>query len=54
MKDTERELADCVGAIYQAGAGNGSWLDVGERICRIMDARRALLILGGPGDLATC
>ncbi len=49
MKDTERALADCVGAIYQAGAGNGSWLDVGERICRIMDARRALLILGGPG-----
>ncbi|MFG1278881.1 hypothetical protein [Xanthobacter autotrophicus] len=49
MKDTERELADCVGAIYQAGAGDGSWFDVGERICRIMDARRALLILGGPG-----
>ncbi|MBB3773786.1 hypothetical protein FHS55_004430 [Angulomicrobium tetraedrale] len=49
MKDTERDLADCVGAIYQAGAGDGSWLDVGERICRIMDARRALLVLGGPG-----
>ncbi|MFG1321130.1 hypothetical protein [Xanthobacter autotrophicus] len=49
MKDTERELADCVGAIYQAGAGDGSWFDVGERICRIMDARRALLNLGGPG-----
>ncbi|MDQ0509927.1 PAS domain-containing protein [Ancylobacter amanitiformis] len=49
MKDTERELADCVGAIYQAGAGDGSWLDVGDRICRIMDARRALLVLGGPG-----
>lgn len=49
MKDTERELADCVGAIYQAGAGEGSWLNVGERICRIMDARRALLNLGGPG-----
>ncbi|NMN56397.1 PAS domain-containing protein [Xanthobacter sp. SG618] len=49
MKDTERELADCVGAIYQAGAGDGSWFDVGARICRVMDARRALLILGGPG-----
>lgn len=49
MKDTERELADCVGAIYQAGAGEGSWFDVGERICRIMDARRVLLKLGGPG-----
>ena len=49
MKDTERDLADCVGAIYQAGAGDGSWLDVGERICRIMDARRALLNLGGAG-----
>jgi len=49
VKDTERDLADCVGAIYQAGAGDGSWLDVGERICRLMDARRALLNLGGPG-----
>ncbi len=49
MRHTERDLADCVGAIYQAGAGDGSWLDVGERICRLMDARRALLNLGGPG-----
>lgn len=49
MTHTERDLADCVGAIYQAGAGDGSWLDVGERICRLMDARRALLNLGGPG-----
>lgn len=49
MRDTERDLADCVGAIYQAGAGDGSWLDVGERICRLMDARRALLNLGEPG-----
>jgi PAS domain-containing protein len=49
VKDTERHLADCVGAIYQAGAGDGSWLDVGERICRLMDAQRALLNLGGPG-----
>ncbi len=32
VKDTERDLADCVGAIYQAGTGDGSWFDVGERI----------------------
>ena len=48
MTDTERDLADCVGAIYQAGAGDGSWLDVGQRVCRLMDAERALLNLGGP------
>jgi hypothetical protein len=49
VNDTERDLADCVGAIYQAGTGDGSWFDVGERICRLMNARRALLNLGGPG-----
>lgn len=49
MKDTERDLADCVGAIYQAGSGDGSWLEVGSRICRLLDAQRALLNLGGAG-----
>ncbi|MBN9434809.1 MAG: hypothetical protein J0I45_20460 [Bosea sp.] len=49
MADIERDLADCVGAIYQAGAGDGSWFDVGERICGILDARRVLLNPGGPG-----
>lgn len=49
MNDTERQIADCVGAIYQAGSGDGDWLDVGERICRLMNAQRALLTLGGPG-----
>ncbi len=48
MKDTERDLANCVGAIYQAGSGDGSWLEVGSRICRLIDAQRALLNLGGP------
>ncbi|HWJ73314.1 MAG TPA: hypothetical protein VNX29_09130 [Kaistia sp.] len=45
--DIERDLADCVGAIYQAGAGDGSWLEVGERIRRIMDAQRIVLNPGG-------
>jgi hypothetical protein len=49
MADIERDLADCVGAIYQAGSGDGSWLDVGERMCRILEARRVLLNAGGPG-----
>lgn len=49
MADIERDLADCVGAIYQAGSGDGSWFEVGERICRILEARRVLLNPGGPG-----
>jgi DNA-binding CsgD family transcriptional regulator/PAS domain-containing protein len=49
VTDTERDLADCVGAIYQAGSGDGGWLDVGSRICRILGAERALLNLGEPG-----
>ncbi|MCX5495822.1 hypothetical protein OSH11_13995 [Kaistia dalseonensis] len=49
MVDIERDLADCVGAIYQAGSGDGSWLEVGERICRLLNAQRALLTLGEPG-----
>lgn len=49
MADIERDLADCVGAIYQAGSGDGSWFEVGERICRILEARRVLLNPGGAG-----
>jgi DNA-binding CsgD family transcriptional regulator/PAS domain-containing protein len=43
LADTQRDLADCVGAIYEAAANGGSWLDVGRRICRLLDAQRATL-----------
>ena len=46
MAEAERDLADCVGAIYEAAANGGSWLDVGRRICRLLDAQRATLRLG--------
>jgi DNA-binding CsgD family transcriptional regulator len=46
VADTERELADCVGAIYEAAANGGSWLDVGQRICSLLDAQRAFLRIG--------
>ena len=46
MADTERDLADCVGAIYEAATNSGSWVDVGQRICRLLDAQRATLRLG--------
>jgi hypothetical protein len=41
--DTEREIADCVGAIYEAATNGGSWEDVGKRLCRLTDAQRAML-----------
>lgn len=46
MADTERELADCVGAIYEAAANGGSWEGVGARLCQLTDAQRAMLRLG--------
>lgn len=46
MADIERDLADCVGAIYEAATHGDSWLDVGQRICRLLDAQRATLRLG--------
>jgi DNA-binding CsgD family transcriptional regulator len=46
VADTERDLADCVGAIYEAATHGGSWLDVGQRICRLLDAQRVTLRLG--------
>ena len=46
LADTERDLADCVGAIYEAAAHGGSWLDVGQRVCRLLDAQRVTLRLG--------
>jgi hypothetical protein len=43
VPDTENNLADCVGAIYEAAANGGSWESVGTRLCRLMDAQRAQL-----------
>jgi DNA-binding NarL/FixJ family response regulator/PAS domain-containing protein len=49
VADNERELADCVGAIYEAAAQGGDWLDVGERLRRLFSAPRAMLrIASGP------
>lgn len=45
MADTESELANCVGAVYEAAASDANWCDVGERLCRLLDARRAMLLL---------
>ena len=50
--DIERDLADCVGAVYEAAASNGDWLEAGERIRRLLDARRGALFLEDrPGGL---
>ena len=50
--DIERALADCVGAVYEAAASNGDWLDAGERIRSLLDARRGALFLEDrPGGL---
>jgi hypothetical protein len=46
VADTERDLADCGGAIYEAATHSGSLLDVGQRICRLLDAQRVTLRLG--------
>jgi PAS domain-containing protein len=43
--DIERDLADCVGAVYEAATSNGDWLEAGERIRRLLDARRGALFL---------
>lgn len=44
-----QDLADCVGAIYEAAAGDGSWLDVGVRLRRLLDAPLAILLLEQDG-----
>jgi DNA-binding NarL/FixJ family response regulator/PAS domain-containing protein len=55
VAETERDLADCVGAIYEAAADHGSWLDVGARMCRVFNAPRAMLWVndrpGGPRNV---
>jgi PAS domain-containing protein len=43
VPDTENDIADCVGAIYEAAANGGSWENVGTRLCRLTDAQRAQL-----------
>lgn len=48
MAETERDLADCVGAIYEAATEGGSWLDVGQRMRRLLDAQWARLRVDGP------
>lgn len=45
MADTDQVLADCVGAVYEAATGDGSWLDVGRRMLMLLDARSAMLFL---------
>jgi hypothetical protein len=45
--DIERDLADCVGAVYEAAASNGDWLEAGARIRRLLDARHGMLFLQG-------
>jgi DNA-binding NarL/FixJ family response regulator len=50
VPDTENDLADCVGAIYEAAANGGNWESVGTRLCRLTDAQRALLRIGERGQ----
>jgi PAS domain-containing protein len=47
MKAKGHDLADCVGAIYEAASGGGCWFDVGRRLCGLFDAQRVMLRLGG-------
>jgi PAS domain-containing protein len=46
VTDPDSELADCVGAIYEAAANCGSWEGVGARLCRLSGAQRAMLRMG--------
>ena len=46
MANTESDLADCVGAIYEAAANRGSWQAVGELLCHLMGAQTATLRIG--------
>jgi hypothetical protein len=43
LADTESELADCVGAIYEAAANGASWEGVGARLCRLAGAQRVTM-----------
>lgn len=51
VADTEHELAECVGAIYEAAANGGNWERVGTHLCQLTGAQRAQLRIadrGGP------
>jgi PAS domain-containing protein len=52
VADTESELANCVGAIYEAAANGGSWESVGARLCRLTDAQRATLRISDRGEVS--
>jgi PAS domain-containing protein len=52
VPDTENDIADCVGAIYEAAANGGSWEDVGTRLRRLTDAQRAQLRIADRGGVA--
>ena len=54
VTETERDLADCVGAIYEAATGDGGWLDVGRRMCRLLDAQRAMWSRASPTASRRC
>jgi DNA-binding CsgD family transcriptional regulator len=43
VANTESELAECVGAIYEAAANVGNWEGVGRRLCQLLGAQRAQL-----------
>lgn len=45
--DVEQEIADCVGAIYEAATGGLDWYDVGARLRRLLDAESFYLHGGG-------
>ncbi len=45
MAETERKLADCVGAIYEAASGGQTWQPVAAQLCEIMDAQSVFLSL---------
>lgn len=53
MADSERDLADCVGALYEAATGGGSWLDVGQRLRKMFQAQRATLLIGSHAGAPT-
>jgi DNA-binding CsgD family transcriptional regulator len=52
VPESDRDLADCVGAIYEAATGSGSWQHVGERLRRLMSASRVSLRIDGGGGPA--
>ena len=43
--DPQRDLTECIGAIYDAASGGRDWLDVGARLRAMFDAGMARLVL---------